>query len=1226
MKTIKPILIVLWLCIFADVRAQSVIPNLPQVIPVSPAVANFMRYSEIPVDYSTGVPGISIPLYTAKSRQLTVPISIAYHASGIKVEDKASVIGLGWVLNAGGYVGLTQMGGGGENSRYQSLYYHSTAEFDHQRDSAAALGLDAFRNFGTTIGFQNAAPVGSSNRYTFQLPGGESGVFRYDYRTGQLINLPYSNIKIQKLINPGSNDITGLVITDEKGVVYTFTLPANANASTVNSFNWDLTRIVSADKTDTIRFVYKSQQNIYNNYSFFSSVDCGPYPVAAPPNNTTTFNHYTATNGISAVNAAIESIPDSIITSTAVIKFTVANDRMDKGLSIDPYRITNMSVYSRVLGKLIKSFTFDNNHYFGSTANNFRLELQGLLVSGSDNVAVEKYGFAYQAGELPAYPETLIGSATPYAEDYWGYACGAGAALVPYQFIPEVVDWGGPTPMYKQSYMGMDRTPQPDLANAAMLTEIDYPTGGKTVFTFEPNYAVQPYWNSGLSESAVVGGFRIKQIRNYKDGATLSDYKTYTYGAGHTRQINQDLYRYVYRVEGIVESPLAGLQYIIPNRQVINSNPFLPLTADNGPPVFYDSVTEYNGDTNGNTGKTVYSYVTPPAAPLSTYATPNDLPIFRDGLQLDRGNYIPRLDSKTDYKYTPGGYVPVKKVHQIYASFLADRQNFTGIHSTLTTEYPQGATDWYWDFIWCGIAVGSGQPVTICLDPSATLQYPYYYYLTDLHSTQETFLPMQTINYDFNLADSTKFVANTTSYTYNNAVSSANLIHLQPTSKTVSSSTGDTYLTSLKYPSDMPGAPYPNMLASNMLYPVVQQLTYKNTTGNFLNAVTTSYYQWTANLIAPQTVQIQKGTNPLDTVITYHSYDAAANITSVSKTHGSPVSYVWGYRHTYPIAMVTGAPAQDIFYDGFEEGDGNSTKEDSKTGHYSNVLGINKFLTNLDDGSYRLTYWQRASGSSVWSLHTSVVNVTGGNYQIVIVGQIDDVRFYPLTAQMTTYTYEPAVGQTSVTDAKNQVTYYSYDTFNRLQYIKDKDNNVVKYFCYNYKDQGVGCILPDTAVVIPPPPPVTPPPVDPPPVDPPPVTPPPPVISYVYIRLEQTNYTSSTPVTNGQGGTDDQVTADLSIHFYSDAACSVPYTLTVANTLQVLVSESAYQDMLGTYTPLSYIDTYTISAGTSSYPIGTQTLKTDHSYFSDSVNEWYDNIQYNYGVIQPADSTYILIN
>ena len=83
--------------------------QLPPIAPASPTAQNFMRYGEIPVDLSTGVPKIDIPIYTIGTKNIKLPVSISYHASGIKVSDVSSEVGIGWVLNAGGLVSRSML-------------------------------------------------------------------------------------------------------------------------------------------------------------------------------------------------------------------------------------------------------------------------------------------------------------------------------------------------------------------------------------------------------------------------------------------------------------------------------------------------------------------------------------------------------------------------------------------------------------------------------------------------------------------------------------------------------------------------------------------------------------------------------------------------------------------------------------------------------------------------------------------------------------------------------------------------------------------------------------------------------------------------------------------------------------------------------------------------------------------------------------------------------------
>ena len=74
------------------------------VLPPTPQAAALARYGEHPVDLSTGLVDISVPVYTIRLGDFELPVTLSYHASGIKVTDMSTSVGLGWVLNAGGAI------------------------------------------------------------------------------------------------------------------------------------------------------------------------------------------------------------------------------------------------------------------------------------------------------------------------------------------------------------------------------------------------------------------------------------------------------------------------------------------------------------------------------------------------------------------------------------------------------------------------------------------------------------------------------------------------------------------------------------------------------------------------------------------------------------------------------------------------------------------------------------------------------------------------------------------------------------------------------------------------------------------------------------------------------------------------------------------------------------------------------------------------------------------
>ena len=54
---------------------------------------------------------------------------------------------------------------------------------------------------------------------------------------------------------------------------------------------------------------------------------------------------------------------------------------------------------------------------------------------------------------------------------------------------------------------------------------------------------------------------------------------------------------------------------------------------------------------------------------------------------------------------------------------------------------------------------------------------------------------------------------------------------------------------------------------------------------------------------------------------------------------------------------------------------------------------------------------------------------------------------------VTTYTYDPLVGVTSITDPKGYTTYFNYDEHGRLKQVKDTNQFLLSENFYHYKNQ-----------------------------------------------------------------------------------------------------------------------------------------------------------------------------
>jgi|GEM_PF-4972084 len=134
--------------------------------------------------------------------------------------------------------------------------------------------------------------------------------------------------------------------------------------------------------------------------------------------------------------------------------------------------------------------------------------------------------------------------------------------------------------------------------------------------------------------------------------------------------------------------------------------------------------------------------------------------------------------------------------------------------------------------------------------------------------------------------------------------------------------------------------------------------------------------------------------------VEFLDYDPDGNLREYKEENNIPVSFIWGYDYTYPIAKIIGAGYQEVV---------------------QSLLPTSiADIQNLTDADLKNTI-------------SSINN---------ILSDID----------LTFYTYDPQVGMTSSTDSSGRTTYYFYDTMGRLQYMKDYQGNIIQKYEYHYKE------------------------------------------------------------------------------------------------------------------------------------------------------------------------------
>ncbi len=755
---------------------------------------------------------------------------------------------------------------------------------------------------------------------------------------------------------------------------------------------------------------------------------------------------------------------------------------------------------------IIWNNTFLNSHYY--------LKLDTILISSNPSIAFQysnnssqrlhltgvslfdyEYDDSYPSGHRVVSMNYSFGYNTNLLPDYnsrksdnWGYYNGK--------------DYGVyDTNQYANLYTF--REPDATLMKAEILDTIHYPTGGTIVFEYEPHSYSKVVAGCKVTDTTfklllqvgIAGGLRIKAITTYPDIQDLTKFlrKRYYYvnSDGSSTGILSGIPQYI--SGGTIDAYYhygywTGLCYFHVNFTLRygyyqhSQNLILPLSNTGGNHVTYSRIIEKDEDNS----YCIYYYTNHEdyldEVPVRVFTNVNDDDIYGEFTtrELERGllkceekyDNSERIVSKTDYKYNtdPNRYnefVPFVYKHVFFDSFrlsalkiytftpyLSEKTDTLFVYNNSTLSKVGNKTEYLYDahknLIESSTWNSTGDIITT--------KYKYPYDFMDDWTIRSMVLVKNQIN-----------VPIETVTLKNQLVTNASITKYSPVN--CQYTIGSLYTGGYFKPCEK--------LILETQSPI-------------------SDYQYTGSALICDT--------RCKPEIVYDAYDNYGNLRQLHKQDGYNASYVWGYSNKYPIAEVKNADSSECGYTGFENDESNSFSIPGyATTSYESIAfsGKRALMVSSEFGptksfavgnqaqnhsGYKASVWVKGSADAYlhiqtgnsWDPHIRIKNTVPGtewhllevelpriliqplfssNLSIgVYIGVenngsavFDDLRFYPMDAQMTTYTYKPFVGITSSSDVSNKPTIYEYGVFNRLILTRNYLGEIQKKFDYHLK-------------------------------------------------------------------------------------------------------------------------------------------------------------------------------
>ncbi|MBB6502631.1 hypothetical protein [Pedobacter cryoconitis] len=1024
-----------------------------QVLPQTPNAAELGRYGQVPTELFNGLPQITIPIHTVKVKDIVVPIQMSYYASGIKVQQHPTWVGLGWSLSCGGSITRVIHGAkdekNSEDVKRESNYGFNVYGFGYfyrsnNLDRTDWLSLASFTNFfpsGATT--QSNYADGEPDEFIVNAPGVNASFYLYrdvndsiqvkvKSKDGRKIRVKteIANLNVDFFSPSGqTNNETKetlygpfykFTVTAEDGKIYTFGGAVDAiefNSAVNDSYRntipvtWYLTSIKGISGGQ-VNFTYQRDGNPIVSNSVKSqlcvSMKDKPETYACSFSGQGTSISVQYPIYLAGVSGSDGTQIDFTKSQTVELKDDTDTIAFYRLTHINPKTYMPQNHWMKLDGILINNSKSVKFNYTSNASE--RLKLNSLSISDLYNNNPGSYKFSYNPTLLPGYNSKMA--------DNWGYYNGK--------------SYDGITGDKLYQYRSADTS----LMKAEVLRAISYPTGGKTFFEYEAHdyskIASQlPDFNLQTA-SGIAGGLRIRRVisrpdANSAEGALIKEY-SYLNEDNTSSGMLSGIPLYSATGHARVEyhtGGWSGLTYYSTSAKyeqnyTMTSENFMNLLGNtNGNHITYSRVIE---KTSGN-GKVIYKYTNhdqfPDQAPLYTNTNVDQRTLTDDftSRELERGLLLSQ---------------------QTY-----DENN--KLLETVTNEY-NSSPDRYNDFVKSiskMVVPGLGSMPFIRMN--ANVIYTFYPYLQKKTITSYTGLSIsKTEQYSYDSKDNTL----------------SSLVAVD--------SKGQTSTTTYSYPGNMrdSAAVYKAMYdVKHITSPVIKEI--KTITKAGANTVIPSYFKRTnysevgAGVFMPGSVDQSIGSYPVETLTSY-TYDNKGNLSTKSTGNGPFTSYVWGYADQFPVAIIENA-------NGASSGAVTSTKYfnyvlpesngSGSSGFTSNVLSDMKLDINAQPGfTYTLQY--TLSGAGVYKSGNLCISRTSKGCNFPSTAVFNNMPPGSYTLSIGTVGPDPSGTYRSITlqymdkqiaaKGTNEFFYDGFEETGNVNVVNGKGHTGYKYWDANY--------------------------------------------------------------------------------------------------------------------------------------------------------------------------------